>query len=53
MATCSTGSCSPSAKYSPAELVSAANYINQNYSGHSFEDIRQRLHDELRAIRRT
>jgi len=37
--------------YSPAELVSAANFINQNYSGHSFEDIRQRLHDELREIR--
>jgi len=30
-------------EYSPAELVSAANYINQNYSGHSFEDIRQRV----------
>ena len=24
--------------YSPSELVSAANYINQNYSGQSFED---------------
>jgi heat-inducible transcriptional repressor len=31
--------------------VSAANYINQNYSGHSFEEIRQRLHEELREIR--
>jgi heat-inducible transcriptional repressor len=38
-------------EYTPSELVSAANYINQNYSGHSFEDIRQRLHDELGAIR--
>jgi len=37
--------------YSPAELVAAANYINQNYSGHSFEEIRQRLHEELREIR--
>jgi heat-inducible transcriptional repressor len=37
--------------YSPAELVNAANFINQNYSGHSFEEIRGRLHDELRAIR--
>jgi heat-inducible transcriptional repressor len=37
--------------YSPSELVSAANFINQNYSGHSFEDIRQRLHEELREIR--
>jgi heat-inducible transcriptional repressor len=38
-------------EYSPSELVSAANYINQNYSGHSFEDIRNRVHDELSAIR--
>jgi heat-inducible transcriptional repressor len=38
-------------EYSPSELVSAANFINQHYSGHSFEDIRQRLHDELREIR--
>jgi len=37
--------------YTPSELVSAANFINQNYSGHSFEDIRQRLREELREIR--
>jgi heat-inducible transcriptional repressor len=37
--------------YSPSELVSAANFINQNYSGHSFEDIRQRLNEELHEIR--
>jgi len=37
--------------YTPSELVSAANFINQNYSGHSFEDIRHRLHEELREIR--
>jgi heat-inducible transcriptional repressor len=37
--------------YTPAELVSAANYLNQNYSGHSFEEIHGRLHDELREIR--
>jgi heat-inducible transcriptional repressor len=37
--------------YSPAELVSAANYLNQNYAGHSFEDVRQRLREELREIR--
>jgi len=36
--------------YSPAELVSAANYLNQNYAGHSFEDVRQRLHRELHEI---
>jgi heat-inducible transcriptional repressor len=37
--------------YTPAELVAAANYINQNYSGHSFEEIRSRLHKELHEIR--
>ena len=38
--------------YSPSELVSAANYMNQNYSGHSFEETRQRVHEELSEIRR-
>jgi len=37
--------------FSPAELVSAANYINQHYSGQSFEDVRQRLNQELRELR--
>jgi len=37
--------------YTPSELIAAANYLNQNYSGHSFQDIHQRLHDELREIR--
>jgi len=37
--------------YSPAELVSAANYINQNYAGHRFEDVRQRLREELHEIK--
>jgi heat-inducible transcriptional repressor len=37
--------------YSPAELVETANYLNQNYSGHSFEQVRARLQDELREIR--
>jgi heat-inducible transcriptional repressor len=37
--------------YSPSELIEAANYINQNYSGHSFEDVRTRLHGELRDLR--
>ena len=37
--------------YAPAELVTAANFINQHYSGHSFEQIRQRLQDELRELR--
>jgi heat-inducible transcriptional repressor len=37
--------------YTPAELVSTGNYINQHYSGHSFEEIRGRLHEELRELR--
>jgi heat-inducible transcriptional repressor len=37
--------------YSPAELVSAANFINQNYAGQSFEQVRQHLHHELHQIR--
>jgi heat-inducible transcriptional repressor len=37
--------------YSPAELVSAANFINQHYAGHDFEQVRQRLHQELHQIR--
>lgn len=37
--------------YSQSELVEAGNYINQNYAGRSFEDVRQHLHQELREIR--
>ena len=38
-------------EYGSSELVEAANYINQNYSGHSFEDVRTRLQSELRELR--
>jgi heat-inducible transcriptional repressor len=38
-------------EYKPSELIEAANYINQNYAGQSFEDVRGRLHSELRDIR--
>jgi heat-inducible transcriptional repressor len=37
--------------YGPSELVEAANYINQNFSGQSFEEVRTRLHSELRELR--
>ncbi len=37
--------------YSQPELIEAGNYINQNYAGQSFEDVRLRLHQELREIR--
>ena len=38
-------------EYGSSELVEAANYINQNYSGQSFEDVRARLQSELRELR--
>jgi heat-inducible transcriptional repressor len=37
--------------YSPAQLVQAANYINQHFAGHSFDDVRTRLHGELKQLR--
>lgn len=37
--------------YTPAQLVQAANYINQHYGGLSFEDVRIRLQAELRQLR--
>jgi heat-inducible transcriptional repressor len=38
-------------EYSASELIEAANYLNQNYSGQSFEDVRGRLQGELRDLR--
>jgi heat-inducible transcriptional repressor len=37
--------------YSPAELVSAANYLNQNFAGLDFEQIRHGLSAEIRQLR--
>ena len=37
--------------FTASELIEAANYINQHYSGHSFENVRQRLNQELRELR--
>lgn len=37
--------------YTPSELVSAANYLNQNFAGLDFEQIRARLHAELQQLR--
>jgi heat-inducible transcriptional repressor len=37
--------------YTPSELVETANFVNQNYAGQSFEDVRSRLHGELSEIR--
>ncbi len=39
-------------EYGPTELIEAANYINQNYSGQSFEDVRARLAAELSELRK-
>ncbi|MSP97740.1 MAG: heat-inducible transcriptional repressor HrcA [Betaproteobacteria bacterium] len=38
--------------YGAIELIETANYINQNYSGQSFEDVRARVHAELSELRR-
>jgi len=37
--------------YTPPQLVQAANYINQNYGGQSFDFVRQKLQTELRELR--
>jgi heat-inducible transcriptional repressor len=37
--------------YSPAQLTQAANYINQNYGGLSFDDVKIRLKNELVQLR--
>ena len=37
--------------FSSSELIEAANYINQHYSGQAFEDVRARLQSELGELR--
>ena len=37
--------------YSPSELVEAANILNQNYAGLTFEETRARITDELKQLR--
>jgi len=37
--------------YTPSELTEAANMLNQHYAGCSFDDIRRRVHDELKQLR--
>ncbi|MGL4406909.1 heat-inducible transcriptional repressor HrcA [Zoogloea sp.] len=37
--------------YSPSELVTAANYLNQNFSGLAFPEIRLRIQQELLQLR--
>ncbi|MCX7893806.1 MAG: heat-inducible transcriptional repressor HrcA [Burkholderiales bacterium] len=37
--------------YTPAELATATNFINQNYAGLTLAEIRERVRDELRQLR--
>jgi len=37
--------------YTPAQLVHAANYLNQHFGGLSFDDARLRINGELRQLR--
>ena len=37
--------------YTPSELVSAANYLNQNFAGLDFGEIRSRVREDLRQLR--
>jgi heat-inducible transcriptional repressor len=37
--------------YSPSELTTAANFLNQNYAGMTFEHIRGRIQGELKQLR--
>jgi heat-inducible transcriptional repressor len=37
--------------YTPSQLTESANYLNQNYAGLSFDQVRSRLTTELRQLR--
>ncbi len=37
--------------YTPSELVEAANILNQNYAGLTFDEVRKRIQDELKRLR--
>ena len=37
--------------YTPTQLIESANYINQNYAGLTFDEVRTRLAGELRQLR--
>ena len=37
--------------YTPSQLIQSANFINQNYGGLSFDDVRRRVAGELRQLR--
>jgi heat-inducible transcriptional repressor len=37
--------------YTPSELIETANFLNKNYAGMTFDEIKSRLHDELKKLR--
>ncbi len=37
--------------YGPAELTEAANFLNQNFAGLTFDEIKARIQDDLRKLR--
>ncbi|HEY6825240.1 MAG TPA: heat-inducible transcriptional repressor HrcA, partial [Gemmatimonadaceae bacterium] len=37
--------------YTPTQLIEATNFFNQNFAGHSMSAVRDRLSDELHALR--
>lgn len=37
--------------YTPTELVEAANYLTEHFAGLGFDDIRERIHAELKQLR--
>ncbi len=37
--------------FTPAELTTVANFLNQNYAGLKFDEIRRRVQDELKRLR--
>ena len=37
-------------RYTPSELIEAANILNQNYTGLTFEEIRRRIREELKQL---
>jgi heat-inducible transcriptional repressor len=37
--------------YTPSELTETANFLNQHYAGLTFDEIKSRLHEELKKLR--
>ena len=37
-------------RYSPSELVAAANFLNQTYAGVGFDEIRRRVQEEMKRV---